>query len=90
MVVGENMVIEVEYYKGNTLLYGKKIPFRVLKHQINVIENIYDREEDNFVDLLCRMYSWTVGGEEAEVVYVYDRDIERIIDRGMAKKTFGK
>lgn len=46
MVVGEYMVIEVEYYKGNTLLYGKNIPYRVLKHQINVIESIYDREED--------------------------------------------
>lgn len=80
------MVIEVEHYKGNTLLFGKKIPFRVLKHQIDVIENIYDREEDNFIELLCRMYNWTVGGEEVEVVYVYDRDIERIIARGHGKK----
>ena len=86
MIIGEYMVIEVEYYKGNTLLHGKKIPFRVLKHQIDVIENIYDREEDNFVELLCWMYNWTAGGEEAEVVYVYDRDIERIIDRGHGKK----
>ena len=50
------MVIEIEYYKGDTLLYGKMNNFVELKKQIDYIESIYDRETDNFIELLCRTY----------------------------------
>lgn len=57
---GVYMVIEIESYKGDTLLYGSKVSFEEFKKQIKTIENLYDKKEDNFAALLCRMYNWTV------------------------------
>ena len=74
------MVIEIEYYKGDTLLYGPKVSFIEFRNQMSTIEKLYDREEDNFVALLCRVYHWTVLKEEAKPEYVYDRDIEKCIN----------
>ena len=71
------MIIEIEYYKGDTLLYGSKVSFEILRNQISAIENLYDKEEDNFVALLCRMYNWEVIRDEAEPQYIYDRDIKK-------------
>ena len=45
------MVIEIEYYKGDILLYGQKISFKEFKKQIENIESFYDRNEDNFIAL---------------------------------------
>ncbi len=69
------MIIEIEYYKDDTLLYGSKISFRDFKKQIKNIEIRYDRREDNFIALLCRTYHWTVIEDELQAEYVYDRDI---------------
>jgi hypothetical protein len=71
------MVIGIEHYKGDTLLYGPQISFSEFKNQIHHIEKLYDREEDNFVALLCRLHDWNVMKEETEPQYTYDRDIEK-------------
>lgn len=73
------MVIEIEYFKGDTLLYGTKISFGEFKHQMKTIENLYDRKEDNFLAMLCRLYRWNVLEEQEEPQYVYDRDIKKCI-----------
>lgn len=74
------MVIEIEYNKGDTILYGAKVSFAEFAAQINVIENLYDRAEDNFVALLCRAYNWNVVKGEMKPQYVYDRDIKKCIN----------
>lgn len=73
------MIIEIEYYKGDTLLYGAKVSFEEFKKQIKIIENLYDKKEENFIELLCRMYNWTIVEYEMEAEYVYDRDIKKCI-----------
>lgn len=73
------MVVEIEYYEGDTLLYGPKVSFAEFGKQINTIERLYDREEDNFVALLCRMFHWAVTQEEIKPQYAYDRDIKKCI-----------
>ena len=75
------MVIEIEDYRGDVLLYGSKISFGEFKKQIRTVEGLYDMKEENFVALLCRMYHWTVLDvmeEDMEPQYVYDRDIGQI------------
>lgn len=71
------MTIQIEYYKGDTLLYGAKVSFQELKKQMESVELLYDKKEDNFVALLCRMYHWTVLEDEMEAEYIYDRDIKK-------------
>ena len=73
------MIIEIEYYKGDTLLYGQKISYEELKKQLKTIENLYDKKEDNFVALLCRMYNWTVVEDKLQVEYIYDRDTKKCL-----------
>lgn len=73
------MIIEIEYYKGDTLLYGQKISFVELKKQFEIIEDLYDKKEDNFVALLCRMYHWTVVEDKLQADYIYDRDTGKCI-----------
>lgn len=71
------MTIEIEEYEGDTLLYGAKVSFEEFKKQMKTIENLYDKKEDNFVALLCRMYNWRVIEDEMEAEYIYDRDIKK-------------
>lgn len=71
------MIIEIEYYKGDTLLKGQIISFEEFKKQIKEIESIYDRKEDNFILLLCRRYNWSIVNGNLKPVYVYDRDTEK-------------
>lgn len=71
------MVAEIEYYKGDVWLYGPALPFDAFKEQMRAVERLYDRDTDNFIPLLCRMYSWKVCDEPAQPQYVYDRDIQR-------------
>ena len=76
------MLIEIEFYKGDTVLYGPSIPYRKFKEQIDFIESLYDRENDNFVPLLCRIYGWEIVDEifsDEKITYTYDRDTEMII-----------
>ena len=73
------MVIEIEYYKGDTFLYGSKVSFQAFRSQMQTIENLYDKQEDNFLALLCRMYNWEVIRHGLEPQYVYDRDIQKCV-----------
>lgn len=79
------MIIEIEYYKGDTILYGTKVSFEEFKKQIKTIEKVYDnssgydKKEDNFIALLCRIYNWTVMKEEMKAEYIYDRDTKKCI-----------
>lgn len=73
------MPVEIEYHKGDTLLYGTKISFGEFKRQIGAVEKLYDKKEDNFVALLCRMYHWTVVKDVSEPRYIYDRDAQKSI-----------
>ena len=71
------MVVEIEYYKGDVLLYGPGISFETFKEQMRAVERLCDRDADNFIPLLCRMYFWQVLRGPARPQYVYDRDIQR-------------
>lgn len=50
---GAHVIIEIESYKGDTLLYGQKVSFGMFQKQIEAVKSLYDRKEDNFVTLLC-------------------------------------
>lgn len=54
------MIVEIEYYKGDVLLYGSKISKRDLNKQLIEIENSYDKTQDNFIELFCRRFGWTI------------------------------
>lgn len=71
------MIIEIEYYQGDMLLSGKQISYAEFLKQLRKIESDYDREQDNFIALLCRRYGWTIIETLDNPVYVYDRDIQR-------------
>lgn len=71
------MIVEIEYYKGDTLLQGQDISFEEFQMQIKTLEKCYNKSEDNFVELLCSMYHWTVVENGQQAAYVYDRDIEK-------------
>ena len=71
------MIIEIEYYKGDTLLKGQRISFEEFEKQMKEIESIYDRTEHNFIASLCYRYNWSVVDENSKPVYVYDRDTEK-------------
>ncbi len=75
------MLVEIEYYKGDLILSGKKVSFAKLKEQINSVENLYDKQEDNFTELLCRMYGYDIVHEQLLPDYVYDRDTEKLLQR---------
>lgn len=71
------MIVEIESYKWDILLYGKQITYAEFLRQIDAIEAVYDRIQDNFINLLCRRYGWTITEAQENPAYVYDRDIER-------------
>ena len=71
------MIVEIESYQGDTLLYGRRISFAELKKQLETVESLYDKATDNFVALFCRMYHWTITESEAEADYRYDRDTRK-------------
>ena len=68
------MIIEIEYYKGDVLLMGKARGIEELKRQIAEVEKLYDRENDNFTELLCRMYNLTEMSSLEQPDITYDRD----------------
>ena len=72
------MLIEIEYYRRDTKLYGSRITRGELKEQIRMVEALYDRETDNFIALLCRRYGWTETAASDVPEYTYDRDTGRL------------
>lgn len=73
------MILNIEYYKGDTLLSGKQASAAELRQQLAVIEKIYDKAEDNFVELLCRKYGWTILDTDEPPDCIYDRDTRILI-----------
>lgn len=71
------MIVEIEYYKGDILLSGKQISYAEFLRQIKEIESVYDRIQDNFTDLFCRRYHWTIMETQENPIYVYDRDTQK-------------
>lgn len=80
------MIVEIEYFKGDTLLYGKNISEAELKEQIQEVKNSYDRNEDNFIDLFCRRFQWTVLKSDDIPDFTYDRDVERLYPKRKKEK----
>lgn len=72
-------ILEIEYYKGDINLYGKSIQRSELIKQLMEIETVYDKEQDNFVELLCIRFGWCVFKTVERPDYVYDRDIGKLI-----------
>ena len=70
------MILCIESWKGDTYLSGKKRTISELNCQIRQAERLFDRETENFVPLLCRMYGWEVISLASDVVpdYTYDAD----------------
>ncbi len=74
------MIGEIEYYKGDVLLYGNKILPHDLKNQLIEIENSYDKTQDNFIDLFCRRFGWTILYADAVPDFTYDRDTRVLME----------
>ncbi len=68
------MIVEIEYYKGDVLLYGSKIGRYNLNEQLIEIENSYDNIQDNFIELFCRRFGWTILDRDEVPDFTYDRD----------------
>lgn len=79
------MFIEIESYLGDVLLSGKKYTYSEVFRQVREVESRYDRELDNFVPLLCRMFEWTVSSAPELPTYVYDRDTGRLYEPSYQK-----
>ncbi|MBQ6570452.1 MAG: hypothetical protein IJL87_09365 [Clostridia bacterium] len=76
------MVLELEFffYGESRFLNGKRISYGELVRQIQFVEGIYDREHDNFLELMCRCFDWNEIKTYAELPdYTYDRDTEKLI-----------
>lgn len=72
------MIIEIECYEGDSYLYGKNITESELKCQIEEAESVCDKEEDNFIELLCRRFGWTIFESDELPDFIYDRDIRKL------------
>ena len=75
-VGAESMILCIESWKGDTYLTGEKRTISELTWQIRQVEQLFDRETDNFVPFLCRMYGWEVISADPDSVadYTYDAD----------------
>ena len=76
------MILCIEHYLGNTLLSGSPRPRRTLLEELTRVESLYDRNTDNFVPLLCRLYGWEPARICAEPDYTYDRDTGLLLPLG--------
>ena len=68
------MILEIEYYSFDTLLIGKSESIPELKRQLAKTETLCDKENENFIELFCRMFYWSVTDNDELPDYVYDRD----------------
>ena len=76
---GASVLIEIESYQGDIKLYGSVPSGRELREQIDMAEGLQDRENDNFIALLCRMYGWMETEISDTPEYIYDRDTGRLM-----------
>ena len=70
------MILCIESWKGDTYLTGKKRTISELSCQIRQVERLFDREMDNLIPLLCRLYGWEVipGDPDTVADCTYDAD----------------
>lgn len=76
------MILELEFYfyGKSRFLKGKRISHGELIKQIQFVEGLYDREHDNFLELMCRCFGWNeIGTYGGLPDYTYDRDTEIIV-----------
>lgn len=73
------MIIEIEYFKGDTKLYGHMVKMCELQKQFEEVTKRYDPKEDNFIGLLCRMHDWSVVETDSTPQYIYDMDTNLLI-----------
>ena len=79
------MILEIEYYKGDVFLTGKNISESTLRKHIVYVQRTFDRENDNFTELLCRCFDWEILSYDGIPDYTYDRDIEKLKKTGNEK-----
>lgn len=72
------MILEIEYFKGDIRLTGKTTDISELKKQLDEAEALYDKGTDNFTELFCRMFNWSVTDTEELPDVVYDRDTKHL------------
>ena len=74
------MIIGIEYWKNDKdiLLYGGSKTASELKQCFEQVEALYDRDTDNFVELLCRMFNYEITETDELPDCVYDRDTMKI------------
>lgn len=72
------MIIEIEYYKGDIKLSGAKCSRVVLEKRFAEIERIYNKTEDDFAELFCRLYGFERIITDQFPELVYDHDIRRV------------
>ncbi|MDE6579448.1 MAG: hypothetical protein K2K41_02830, partial [Ruminiclostridium sp.] len=75
------MTIEIEYYKGDIFLLGKRRSQDQLQKELEEVEKIYNKNEDNFIELLCKKYVWVMIDKADDPEYTYDRDIGKLFFR---------
>ncbi|MBD5080857.1 MAG: hypothetical protein HDT44_03720 [Ruminococcaceae bacterium] len=73
------MIIEIEYYKGDILLLGKRRSQDQLQKELEEVEKIYNKNEDNFIEFLCKKYVWVMIDKTENPEYTYDRDIGKLV-----------
>lgn len=72
------IILEIEHYRYDTRLIGKINDISQLKRQLKKIETLYDKGNDNFNELFCRMFCWSVTDTKEPPDYVYDRDTKQL------------
>lgn len=75
------MIIEIEYFIGDTLLCGTALTRSELAAKLAAAERVYDRTEDNFAELFCRANGFEIITEAATDAlpdWVYDRDTGKL------------
>ena len=72
-----NSIIDIisNLYDGDIRLYE---PAETVPDTIHV-QCTFDRENDNFAELLCRYFDWSIISYYGIPDYTYDRDVEKLI-----------
>lgn len=67
------MIIEIEYYKGDVKLHGKRLDARSLKRLLKSAESVCDDDGD-LAETLCVYFGFERIAANTLPDWVYDRD----------------